>query len=452
MKTFTNDDSHFNWLVKAYFSDPRRWIRLSQGSVLLRQGHYNNRLYLVRKGRLIGYMIDEDGNRVEILQAAENAFVGIYSFFSRTFTSVATVEAEVDCELAYIDSHQQIIPKNGECSFEQQFMPIVIADLMRRQQELQQLSVERANTLKKLLDQQRMASLGQLAAGIAHELNNAVAVISRNTGWMVEQMNLLCSDPVMFPIFEIGLNKGRFFSSREVRLRKKELIQNHGLPLRQAELVAQTGLPDDLIFSDDGKLQYVPEELYRYWELGATFHDLLVAADQTSHVMRSIKTLGAKHNERYAGMDVNESIRNALTLLRHRLRDVQVNLRLSPLPSICGNMGELVQLWMNLIQNASEALKSSDKPDGRILIQSKKQKNWIVVSVEDNGPGIPKEILPQIFQPNVTTKVDGLSFGLGLGLTIVQRIVSEYQGTIDVKSSNKGTKFKVKIPIGGNDE
>ncbi len=442
------DEAYFQWLIRTYFSDPQRWIRLKKGDILLEQGHYNNRLYYIRQGKMIGYMFTPEGQRVEILQAGPGAFVGIYSFFSKNFTSVATVEALEDCELAYIDSHQQIISSRGECSLEQQFMPMVMSDLLRRQQELQRLNQERAQTLKKLLDQQRLASLGQMAAGIAHELNNAVAVLSRNTSWLVEQLQLLCGDPTFLPFFELGLNKGRIYSSREVRARKKQLIEQYQLPNKEADLLAQTGLPDDLLF-ENRKLKFPAENVYRYWELGATFYDMLVAADQTSHVVHSIRTLGAQHSQRQLGVDLNETIKETITLLRHRLREIQVDLDLHSLPSIEANKGELVQLWMNLVQNAIEAIKQVPNKEGKINITSAIKNNSIVVEISDNGPGIPDEIKGKIFQPNVTTKVSGLSFGLGLGLTIVQRIVTNYNGTIDVNSSKNGTCFIIKIPSGG---
>lgn len=447
MHTYKNE-SYFQWLIRTYFSDPKRWIRLKKGDILLEQGHYNNRLYYIRQGKMLGYMFTPDGQRVEILQAGPGAFVGIYSFFSKNFSSVATVEATEDCELAYIDSHQQVISSRGECSLEQQFMPMVMSDLLRRQQELQRLNQERAQTLKKLLDQQRLASLGQMAAGIAHELNNAVAVLSRNTSWLVEQLQLLCGDPTFLPFFELGLNKGRIFSSREVRARKKQLITQFNLSPKEADLLAQTGLPDDLLF-EKKKLKFPAENVYRYWELGATFHDMLVAADQTSHVVNSIRTLGAQHSQRQPDVDINETIKETITLLRHRLRDTQVDLDLQALPPIEANKGELVQLWMNLVQNAIEAMKQIPDKESNIKITSKVSKNFIKVEVSDNGPGIPEEIKNKIFQPNVTTKVSGLSFGLGLGLTIVQRIVTNYNGTIDVNSSKQGTCFTIKIPIGG---
>ncbi len=442
------DEAYFQWLIRTYFSDPKRWVQLKKGDILLEQGHYNNRLYYIRAGKLVGYMVNAEGQRVEILQAGPGAFVGIYSFFSKNFTSVATVEAIEDCELAYINSNQQVISTRGECSLEQQFMPMVMSDLLRRQQELQRLNQERAQTLKKLLDQQRLASLGQMAAGIAHELNNAVAVLSRNTSWLVEQLQLLCGDPTFLPFFELGLNKGRIYSSREVRARKKQLLEHFQLTDKEADLLAQTGLPNDVLFND-GKLKFPAENVYRYWELGATFHDMLVAADQTSHVVHSIRTLGAQHSQRQPGVDINETIKETITLIRHRLRDIQVDLNLHSLPPVEANKGELIQLWMNLLQNAIEAIKQVPDKKGQIKINSKLTKDFIKVEIRDNGPGIPEEIKNKIFQPNVTTKVSGLSFGLGLGLTIVQRIVTNYNGTIDVTSSKKGTCFIIKIPIGG---
>ena len=214
-------DLHFKWLVKSYFSNPSCWIKLKTGEVLIRQGHYNNRLYLVRKGEFQGYIETETGLQKDTLRAGPNNFIGVYSYFSRTYQSMATVESTTDSEVAYIERYHQVVPTDFTKTLEEQFMPIVVADLMRRQNSMLELNQQREQTLKKLVNIEKMASLGQLAAGIAHELNNAIAVLARNTHWLVEKYNALLTDEKTTVIFEAGLLRGRYFSSREVRQRRK---------------------------------------------------------------------------------------------------------------------------------------------------------------------------------------------------------------------------------------
>lgn len=331
-------------------------------------------------------------------------------------------------------------------------MPIVVADLMRRQNSMVALNQEREQALTKLIETEKMASLGQLAAGIAHELNNAIAVLARNTQWLVEKYNAAFKDEKTAAIFEAGLMRGRYFSSREVRNRTKELMEKFNLNKEKASILAQTGLDDALFKSYQASLESEAGNIYNAWELGATFNDMLIASEQSTHVVKSIRALGAKQTIRQAGLEINESIKNALALLRSKLKSVQLNLDLNPLPKITGNLGEFVQVWVNLINNACEAMCHLLNHQPVLTIKSETVDQKIVIRVQDNGLGIPKKLLPTIFQPNVTTKVSGLSFGLGLGLTIVQRIINEYHGIIEVDSSRSGTTFIVKIPVGGENE
>jgi C4-dicarboxylate-specific signal transduction histidine kinase len=122
-------------------------------------------------------------------------------------------------------------------------------------------------------------------------------------------------------------------------------------------------------------------------------------------------------------------------------------LDLNPLPTIIAHTNDWTQVWVNLIKNALEALSNSTTDQPRIKITSFSKAKYIVIAIEDNGPGIPKALSQKIFQPNVTTKINGLTFGLGLGLSIVQRIVQSYNGEISVKSKEGQTIFTIQIPI-----
>jgi signal transduction histidine kinase len=447
-----NLNSHFNWLVETYFSDPGRFLQLKPHDILIRQNYYNNRLYLVRYGEFQGYVQTETGLQKDTLRAGPDNFIGVHSFFSKSYKSMSTVEAITDCEVVFIDRNQQVVPTDFSNSLEQQFMPIVVADLMRRQNKMIEINQEREHALTKLIDTEKMASLGQLAAGIAHELNNAISVLARNTQWLVEKFNNQPKDQKSAAIFETGLIRGRVVSSREARQRSKELMEKYSMQRETAALLAETGL-DDLLLKSYGKnLIDEAQAIHDTWELGATFNDMLIASEQSTHVVKSIRSLGAKQTTRQPGLNINESINNAFALLRSKLHSVQTHVDLKPLPDINANMGEFVQVWVNLINNACEAMCHLVNHQPILTVTSEHADNYLVVKVSDNGLGIPKKLQPTIFQPNVTTKVNGLSFGLGLGLTIVQRIINEYNGTIEVESSRSGTTFLVKIPVGGKDE
>jgi C4-dicarboxylate-specific signal transduction histidine kinase len=104
-------------------------------------------------------------------------------------------------------------------------------------------------------------------------------------------------------------------------------------------------------------------------------------------------------------------------------------------------------VWINLIKNASESLHSNKRNDKKLHIVSDQKLNSIHVCICDNGGGIEKTNIDKIFQPNFTTKKGGLSFGLGLGLSIVQRIINSYDGSIQVESKNSETIFTIILPI-----
>lgn len=441
--------STFDWLIHAYFSDPASRILLKTGACLMEQGGYNDRLYLVRKGTLQGYMEYKDGSRVEILQVEVNSFIGVYSFFSGTYKSIATVEALEDSEVAYIGRQQLVIPSVQGNSLKEQFMPVAVADLMQRQQRMQEIAREKEQALKKLMEHQKLVSLGQMAAGIAHELNNAIAVLARNTNWLTEEYGANWLDPDYVPFFEGGLLRGRMLSSREVRNKKKELTSKYQLDEKSAESIAQAGIEPESLQNFGGDIPGMAGKIASAWELGATFRDMRIAADQSTHVVKSIKTLGTQNQYLQPDLNLNDSINNALSLLRHKLNHIDVQLQLNEIPEIRGNQGEFVQVWINLIRNACEAMNEQKERQPILIIKSEANDERIRISITDNGPGIPQDIQPRIFQPNTTTKVNGLSFGLGLGLSIVQKILVRYHVIINFETSDTGTTFIVDIPIGG---
>jgi len=441
-------DAEFNTVVRELFNDPKRRIVLRKSDFLLRSGDHNDKLYLVLTGRLKGLVSDANGHLLEIFQAGVNDLVGFHSFFSKTFISLTNVQAVEDTELAYIETSQlDDMRAKGTYLFEA-FLPIIAREFVNRHRQMKDLVIEKEHTFQHLIETEKLASLGQMAAGIAHELNNAIAVLQRNSEWIANELVALItkSYPDALPFYGKGVQEGRTLSGAQVRKRRRDLEGKlQGLDRQMLDDWIEMDLEGlELKDIDLNSLS----RLHAYWELGSAFHDMLLAAGQAAHVVKSVKTLGAKTGKVRQLRNINHSIEETITLLRSKLRTVNVRLDLSELPEIMVNRGEWVQVWTNLIQNACDSMVQNQVDQPQLVITSRSENDLIVVTVQDNGPGIPNQLLPDIFQPNVTTKVDGLSFGLGLGLTIVNRIVESYMGTIRVESKPGCTVFTVEIPLG----
>lgn len=439
-------EQELQWLVETYFSDADRFVRLEIGDHLMYTSQPNDRLYYIRSGTVRGFddETNPDGSLVVKLQSGPGDFVGLHSFFSHDALSNFTIEAETVCELAYIERDQPVISNVGADSLAEQFMPVVIRGMVYRQQLMHELGRQQEKVYAQVHEYERLAALGQLSAGVAHELNNSIAVIVRGCDWLsgAAENGIAKKGSQQLEYFCRGRDQGRILSTRDIRQRKKELCRQYKLDEVDAEKAATMGLEEI-----PRKVLKNLAELAHIWEIGATMNDLKLASNHAEHVVNSMKTLGAKHETLEEGIDVNETIQEALTLVRGKLRMVQMDLALGAEKTIRGNRGALVQIWVNLLKNAAEACMETDTEQSAIFVRTSHTDSNVVVELMDNGPGIDPKVLPTIFQPNVTTKKKGLAFGLGLGLTIVQRLVKEHQATISVDSEAGKTVFRVKFPV-----
>ncbi len=432
-------------LVEHYFADESRQITLDKQQVVIRQDGHNDRLYYVIEGELEGYFEDDiSGQLTKLFSATKGAFFGVHSFFSGTWTSSSTVIAKSQVTLAWIDKQTEPVSPATLGPLSAQFMPVMVNELSRRQRRATQESLAKEKALQNLHTAEQMTTLGQLAAGIAHELNNAIGVVSskaeRLEGVVIQLLEEV--DPQASQFFDLGLMNGQVASSSETRTRARELEKSLGLPRVQAKNLARATTKD----TDLSVWLKQPELALQYWEFGRDLHDLRVAARHSVGIVKSVKQLGRSDAQPDELLDVNDSINKALSLLQSDLRRVSVRIRPAKLPLISGSVTELVQIWSNLIKNACDAMQEVESP--QIDIQTKVMNGRISVTIANNGPEIDQSIRRKIFQPNFTTKKGGLSFGLGLGLAIVKRIVSEYRGSIAVKSNRDTTVFRVKLPVG----
>jgi signal transduction histidine kinase len=439
---------NIEWLKSAYFSDPAQRIRLKSGDVLLRQNQHNERLFLVIEGQLRGYLNYESTEPYEAFISLPDHFVGVYSFFSHTHQSYSTVIAETDCEVAYIEGDQADVEGNG---FAEHFLPVVVEEIYMRQLLTQKMTIQNQKTTHKLFQAEKMATLGQLAAGLAHELNNAVGVIKRQgehlAGWAQTLVHQVGDHSAQY-LFRKGLEEGSSMSTADQRQRRRELEERFDLPSAVARQAAAAGLNDDDMNSLGKDAADKLELFLPYFEAGLAFHDLNHAADHASQVVRSVKELGVTNHSVRVPVNVAETLRQATVLLKEELKGVALEMKAEPAMMTEANPGEVVQIWVNLIKNACEALRESGRKKPTIVVNAvRDEKGMACVTIADNGPGIPPDLMPRIFQPDVTTKVEGLSFGLGLGLSIVQKIMDSLRGKISVESEPGHTIFTIRLPL-----
>ncbi|MCQ9070811.1 ATP-binding protein [Vibrio sp. 1557] len=432
-------------LVQRYFNHLERRLTVLSGSVLIEQAGYNDRLYYVLSGELAGYYAEDDKKPIQVFSASQGAFIGVHSFFSGTWTASSTVIAQTDVELAWIQRDTPAVEEATYGPLTTQFMPVMVNELSRRQRRAMQEALAKEKALQKLHTAEQMTTLGQLAAGIGHELNNAIGVVSSKSERLETVIMELLEEvhPEASQFFDFGLMQGQKVSSSEARKRGRHFEKYYGLTKEVARDLARA-VPNNFLSEHWLKR---PEEAIRFWQMGRDLHDLRIASKHTVGIVRSVKQLGRTDIDLDEAININDSINRALALLQSDLRRVSVRFSPADLPAFIGSQTELVQVWVNILKNACDALGETEKPG--IEIHTRESKGKILVTIANNGPEIDEATRRKIFRPNFTTKKGGLSFGLGLGLSIVKRIIAGYNGSIIVKSDSEKTIFRIKLPVEG---
>lgn len=258
-----------------------------------------------------------------------------------------------------------------------------------------------------LFHAERMASIGTLAAGVAHEINNPLAYVKSNI--MTLQGFLRPLTETMEQLLKLDSEDPQFSAA----------LRSKGVELDQTEL------------------QFILEDLQEILE------DLLDGSSRIVSIVNGLRQFSHPNAKELDEVDLNESVRVAIELSRNEFKyHAKLNLELGDIPRIKANPGEITQVLVNLLVNASHAIEDS----GTITIGSQLSGKQVEIFVEDSGKGIAPEDLGQIFTPFFTTKPVGE--GTGLGLAISHRIIAEHGGEIDVQSElGKGTRFTLHFPI-----
>lgn len=454
---------------RVYFTDPDRILVIPAGETLVQQGEECRRLFLVLRGRFVAYRKSEDmvensplpGESVvreqEAFRAGPRSYVCVQAFFSRSYRSSYHIVAVEDAEVAYIDDTTPAEDEETYGPLEQQFIPVLVHELAARNSRIFSHVSEKEEAVRLLQRAEMAATLGQLSAGIAHELNNAVGVISRRTDFVAENLSeyLGREDRKNADLFMRGYEDEDFISANELRGAARQYERELGLPQDAAKVLAHIAPQGDAKEKLGSSFVKNLKHNYRFWELGHDLRDLRMAAKHASGIVRAVKLLGGGSTTHEPGVDVIQSLNDAMSLLTNKLKRLTVERDFQPVPTITADITELVQIWTNVINNAYDAMDhaGTERPtirvstrhihaDGLKLLPTE----YVAVTISNNGPAIPESIREKIFQPSFTTKKKGLDFGLGLGLSIVRRIVDSYNGTIELHSTDNETAFTINLP------
>ena len=289
----------------------------------------------------------------------------------------------------------------------------------KRTSELEQMNVEIETSRQALetaytdlkekqatiLHQDKMVCIGQLAAGIAHDINNPVGFLSHNLN-----------------IFERYLQRiGQFVALQE------ELIRTRGA----AELRAA---------SDKGRRDFNVDRIFQ--ELPEMIGECREGTSRITQTVANLRNFSRKDPPERSRADLRQCLESTLTIISHELRKkVRVVRDYGEIPPLFCYAEQLNQVFMNLLLNASQAIKEK----GEIRIRTWTEDDRICVSIAETGCGIPEDRLDRIFEPFFTTKPIGV--GTGLGLSIVYDIVTRHRGEISVDSEvGKGTRFTLRLP------
>jgi signal transduction histidine kinase len=266
-----------------------------------------------------------------------------------------------------------------------------------------------------LVQTEKMSSLGQMVAGVAHEINTPLAYVKNSVATVRDRLPEL----------------------------EDAIAQAEGL---MSQLAAPS--PDqsrlEQAFADLGARLGRLRENQVLVDLESLTRDGLHGIDQIADLVVNLRNFSRLDRGRVASFNVNEGVISTLLIAKPQLRGVAVEKSLGEIPSITCSPSQVNQVLLNLVANAAQAF---DKPEKVLVVTTRREGgDAVAIDVADNGKGIAEDVLPRIFDPFFTTKDVGK--GTGLGLSIAYKIVSQHGGRIDVKSQpGKGSVFTVVLPV-----
>ncbi len=322
-----------------------------------------------------------------------------------------------------------------------------------------------------LRQNEKLATLGRLSAGMAHELNNPAAAVNRGADQLrlaVEQLQMATQNLDQAELS--ALEHGRLLELKQLVLERSQQYHDlSGLARNDLEYALESWLEERGLENtwelaptlvslgydvnalvrlgegfDESRLPVVISWLCAMYSVYSLLEEVGQGASRIAELVGALKMYTFMDQAPVQAVDVSQGLENTLVMLRSKLSEgISVQRQYAEdLPLIQAFGSELNQVWTNIIDNAIDALGGQ----GEIVIRTSQSGNWIVVEIKDNGPGIPESVLPTIFDPFFTTKSPGSGTGLGLNISH-QIIVDKHKGKIAVNSKPGETCFEVRLPV-----
>jgi signal transduction histidine kinase len=278
-------------------------------------------------------------------------------------------------------------------------------------QELRLALAQLKQVQAQLIQAEKMSSLGQLVAGVAHEINNPVGFIYSNL----------------------------FLANQYFRdLKRLVEIYQKNYP---------SNLPEIKAITEEVDLEFLVED----WQ--KLINSMKVGAERIQEIVLSLQSFSRQHKTDLKSVDIHEGINNALLLLQHRLRaegerqEIQVIKNYSQLPKVTCYASQLNQVFMNLLTNAIDAIEGQPAPRIITISTLMPDEQFVLIKIADTGTGMSQELQKKIFDPFFTTKPVGSGTGLGLSISY-QIVVEKHGGRMECHSKiDKGTEFVIELPI-----
>ncbi|HEY9187026.1 MAG TPA: ATP-binding protein [Bacteroidota bacterium] len=468
IKNFLNESESFSLSI----------ITFKPGDILIQEDEENDSMYIIMEGivelsKVYNYetviKVDrlEPGDLVGLLTfwTGETAFtsaiaktdVTAFKLTRQEFEKLSTSHPELNKLIQpliinnLVERYRRVVDLNLK-------MTILRKELEKERNQLREAYLKLEQTSNRLIHQEKMATLGQLVAGVAHEINNPTSALIRSIEFIIDTIPSLFEEnvkeaQVKIKLFKLGL-ENIFISSEELRSKMEELEKKYPNVNRSSlRLLAQMG--------DDGinlieKLLKTPNEfnnivelenLLHFYEIGISLKSVKISSERIEKIVKSLRSYSKQNHGDFELVDLRQGIEDTLLILGNKLKNFDFHINLREIPKVRCYSGEMNQVWTNIIINAIDAM--GDK--GILKIETGTDEKFVWVKISDSGPGIPEHLINEIFKPNFTTKTASGSFGLGLGLTISNEIVQKHGGRIEVENLKEGGAcFTVYLPFGNN--